>query len=102
MEVRCGNLFFTSKFDSGNLARVEKVVKEDGDDDGRFWTFTNIGSIKLLKENIKHYLHPMHNVCLFFLLIIFFIINIQVLCRYLYDKLFLGFVSFTISWMMTT
>ncbi len=36
MEVRCGNLFFTSKFDSGNLARVEKVVKEDGDDDGRF------------------------------------------------------------------
>ena len=33
MEVRCGGLFFTSNFDSGNLARVEKVPKEDGDDD---------------------------------------------------------------------
>ena len=29
IDVRCGGLFFTSKFDSGNLARVEKVGKEE-------------------------------------------------------------------------
>ncbi|XP_060603344.1 cytosolic carboxypeptidase-like protein 5 isoform X5 [Ruditapes philippinarum] len=33
MEARCGGLLFTSKFDSGNLARVEKVTKDDDDDD---------------------------------------------------------------------
>ncbi|XP_053394186.1 cytosolic carboxypeptidase-like protein 5 isoform X3 [Mercenaria mercenaria] len=33
MEARCGGLLFTSKFDSGNLARVEKVSKDDDDDD---------------------------------------------------------------------
>lgn len=27
MEARCGNIVFSSKFDSGNLARVEKVEK---------------------------------------------------------------------------
>ena len=32
MEVRCGALLFTSKFDSGNLARVEKVVRSEDDD----------------------------------------------------------------------
>lgn len=32
MEVRFGNLTFTSKFDSGNLARVEKVSKEDDEE----------------------------------------------------------------------
>ncbi|XP_077990870.1 cytosolic carboxypeptidase-like protein 5 [Glandiceps talaboti] len=32
VEVRCGGLLFTSKFDSGNLARVEKVYKGDDDD----------------------------------------------------------------------
>ncbi|KAI8787445.1 cytosolic carboxypeptidase-like protein 5 isoform X1 [Biomphalaria glabrata] len=29
MEIKIGNLCFTSKFDSGNLARVEKVSKDD-------------------------------------------------------------------------
>ena len=33
MEFRCGGLFFTSKFDSGNLARVEKA-REDADGEG--------------------------------------------------------------------
>jgi len=33
MEARCGGLLFTSKFDSGNLARVEKVSKDDDDED---------------------------------------------------------------------
>ncbi|XP_060129213.1 cytosolic carboxypeptidase-like protein 5 isoform X3 [Zootoca vivipara] len=34
MEVRCGGLLFSSKFDSGNLAHVEKVEHLDGDGDG--------------------------------------------------------------------
>ncbi|CAK8679641.1 unnamed protein product [Clavelina lepadiformis] len=34
MEVRCGGLLFTSKFDSGNLARVEKVERSESDSDG--------------------------------------------------------------------
>ena len=34
MEVRCGGLWFTSKFDSGNLAQVERTIKEDDDDGG--------------------------------------------------------------------
>ena len=29
IEIRFGSLVFTSKFDSGNLARVEKVVRDD-------------------------------------------------------------------------
>ncbi|XP_069829354.1 cytosolic carboxypeptidase-like protein 5 isoform X2 [Dendropsophus ebraccatus] len=33
MEVRCGGLLFSSKFDSGNLSRVEKVERPDGDGD---------------------------------------------------------------------
>uniref|UniRef100_H2YHN7 Cytosolic carboxypeptidase-like protein 5 n=1 Tax=Ciona savignyi TaxID=51511 RepID=H2YHN7_CIOSA len=33
MEVRCGGLLFTSKFDSGNLARVEKTDHSDSDSD---------------------------------------------------------------------
>ncbi|KAG9468604.1 hypothetical protein GDO78_022363, partial [Eleutherodactylus coqui] len=33
MDVRCGGLLFSSKFDSGNLARVEKVERSDGDGD---------------------------------------------------------------------
>lgn len=32
MEFRCGGLLFTSKFDSGNLARVEKVSR-DGEEE---------------------------------------------------------------------
>ncbi|XP_067679384.1 cytosolic carboxypeptidase-like protein 5 isoform X2 [Haliotis asinina] len=32
MECRVGGLLFTSKFDSGNLTRVEKVVREDEDE----------------------------------------------------------------------
>jgi hypothetical protein len=35
IETRCGGLFFTSKFDSGNLARVERVSKEDEDCGGK-------------------------------------------------------------------
>ncbi|XP_070556995.1 cytosolic carboxypeptidase-like protein 5 isoform X4 [Ptychodera flava] len=33
VEVRSGGLLFTSKFDSGNLARVEKVYRDDDDTD---------------------------------------------------------------------
>lgn len=33
MEIRCGGLLFTSKFDSGNLAQVEKVEHSDSDSD---------------------------------------------------------------------
>ena len=33
MEFRCGGLYFTSKFDSGNLARVEKTQREDDDEE---------------------------------------------------------------------
>lgn len=29
MEARIGNLTFSSKFDSGNLAKVEKVTKDE-------------------------------------------------------------------------
>ena len=32
MEYRSGGLLFTSKFDSGNLARVERVHHDDDDD----------------------------------------------------------------------
>ncbi|XP_013923345.1 PREDICTED: cytosolic carboxypeptidase-like protein 5 isoform X4 [Thamnophis sirtalis] len=33
MEIRCGSLLFSSKFDSGNLAHVEKVEHQEGDGD---------------------------------------------------------------------
>ncbi|XP_053106764.1 cytosolic carboxypeptidase-like protein 5 isoform X2 [Hemicordylus capensis] len=33
MEIRCGGLIFSSKFDSGNLAHVEKVEHQEGDGD---------------------------------------------------------------------
>ncbi|MEE6473497.1 hypothetical protein FKM82_010050 [Ascaphus truei] len=33
MEIRCGGLLFSSKFDSGNLARVEKVDRLEGEGD---------------------------------------------------------------------
>ncbi|KAM6463013.1 cytosolic carboxypeptidase-like protein 5 isoform 3-T3 [Liasis olivaceus] len=33
MEIRCGGLLFSSKFDSGNLAHVEKVEHQEGDSD---------------------------------------------------------------------
>ena len=39
MDFRFGNLVFTSKIDSGNLARVEKVTRDDDDDAGIFWRF---------------------------------------------------------------
>ena len=35
MEVKCGGLLFTSKFDSGNLARVEKSERSDSDSEGQ-------------------------------------------------------------------
>ncbi|KAL8184927.1 UNVERIFIED_CONTAM: hypothetical protein K2H54_032579 [Gekko kuhli] len=34
MEIRCGGLLFSSKFDSGNLAHVEKVEHLEGEGDG--------------------------------------------------------------------
>ncbi|XP_074847649.1 cytosolic carboxypeptidase-like protein 5 isoform X3 [Carettochelys insculpta] len=33
MEIRCGGLLFSSKFDSGNLAHVEKVERQEGEGD---------------------------------------------------------------------
>lgn len=33
MEARCGGLLFSSRFDSGNLAHVEKVEAPEGDGD---------------------------------------------------------------------
>ncbi|XP_052225605.1 cytosolic carboxypeptidase-like protein 5 isoform X2 [Dreissena polymorpha] len=33
MEFRCGGLLFTSKFDSGNLARVEKVSRDEEEEE---------------------------------------------------------------------
>ncbi|XP_077668373.1 cytosolic carboxypeptidase-like protein 5 isoform X4 [Eretmochelys imbricata] len=33
MEIRCGGLLFSSKFDSGNLAHVEKVEHQEGEGD---------------------------------------------------------------------
>ena len=38
MEFRCGGLLFTSKFDSGNLARVEKVSRDDDEEDSGMLT----------------------------------------------------------------
>ncbi|XP_013388601.1 cytosolic carboxypeptidase-like protein 5 isoform X1 [Lingula anatina] len=38
MECRCGGLLFTSKFDSGNLARVERVTRDDEGDSGGSYT----------------------------------------------------------------
>lgn len=35
METRCGGLLFTSKFDSGNLARVEKPERTESDCEGQ-------------------------------------------------------------------
>ena len=37
MEARFGSLLFTSKFDSGNLARVEKVIRDDDEDLGELY-----------------------------------------------------------------
>lgn len=34
MELRCGGLLFSSRFDSGNLAHVEKVESTSGDGEG--------------------------------------------------------------------
>ena len=39
MEIRCGGLLFTSKFDSGNLARVEKVSKDEDEEDSGAYDF---------------------------------------------------------------
>ena len=33
MEFKFGQLTFTSKFDSGNLAKVDKISRNDDDDD---------------------------------------------------------------------
>lgn len=33
MEIRCGGLLFSSKFDSGNLAHVEKVEHQEAEGD---------------------------------------------------------------------
>lgn len=34
MELRCGGLLFSSRFDSGNLAHVEKVESVSNDGEG--------------------------------------------------------------------
>lgn len=34
MELRCGGLLFSSRFDSGNLAHVEKVESASSDGEG--------------------------------------------------------------------
>ena len=39
METRIGGLVFTSKFDSGNLARVEKVSRDDEDSENEKGNF---------------------------------------------------------------
>ncbi|KAL5016457.1 hypothetical protein ScPMuIL_006046 [Solemya velum] len=38
MEFRVGGLLFTSKFDSGNLARVEKVTRDDDDESANYFS----------------------------------------------------------------
>ncbi|XP_063297985.1 cytosolic carboxypeptidase-like protein 5 isoform X1 [Pelobates fuscus] len=46
MEVRCGGLIFSSKFDSGNLDRVEKTERPEGDGDttnGSAWANPGLG-----------------------------------------------------------
>jgi hypothetical protein len=45
MEIRCGGLYFTSKFDSGNLARVEKVPRDDDESDAGT-VYSQMASIK--------------------------------------------------------
>ncbi|CAH1772928.1 unnamed protein product [Owenia fusiformis] len=45
MEIRCGGLLFSSKFDSGNLARVEKVTRDDDDSEGAV-TFISGSDVK--------------------------------------------------------
>ncbi|XP_075770682.1 cytosolic carboxypeptidase-like protein 5 isoform X3 [Pelodiscus sinensis] len=44
MEIRCGGLLFSSKFDSGNLAHVEKVEHQEGEGDGTGNSSTGFGS----------------------------------------------------------
>lgn len=46
MELRCGGLLFSSRFDSGNLAHVEKVetVSSDGEGVGGVATAPTSGS----------------------------------------------------------
>ena len=53
MELRCGSLFFTSKFDSGNLARVEKVTR--GDDDCP--SSKNCFEVTLLTDKLIQFCH---------------------------------------------
>uniref|UniRef100_A0A4W3H0X7 Cytosolic carboxypeptidase-like protein 5 n=2 Tax=Callorhinchus milii TaxID=7868 RepID=A0A4W3H0X7_CALMI len=43
MEIRCGGLLFSSKFDSGNLAQVEKVDRFEGEGDPAPTGSTNCG-----------------------------------------------------------
>ncbi|KAM4692949.1 cytosolic carboxypeptidase-like protein 5 [Discoglossus pictus] len=44
MEIRCGGLLFSSKFDSGNLARVEKVERAEAEGDAVSGRGTNGGA----------------------------------------------------------
>ncbi|XP_072263416.1 cytosolic carboxypeptidase-like protein 5 isoform X1 [Pyxicephalus adspersus] len=54
MEVRCGGLLFSSKFDSGNLARVEKVERLDGDSDGPNTNGGNGTTFGGLSQNVDY------------------------------------------------
>ncbi|XP_067879864.1 cytosolic carboxypeptidase-like protein 5 isoform X2 [Heterodontus francisci] len=45
MEIRCGGLLFSSKFDSGNIAQVEKVERPEGEVDSAVSGSTGPGSL---------------------------------------------------------
>ncbi|XP_063156044.1 cytosolic carboxypeptidase-like protein 5 isoform X5 [Candoia aspera] len=49
MEIRCGGLLFSSKFDSGNLAHVEKVEHQEGDGDN---SVNGSGSINISASSV--------------------------------------------------
>ena len=57
METRIGNLTFTSKFDSGNLSRVEKVSKDDEEEETNRSKFISLYLIKSRKISADIYVY---------------------------------------------